>query len=122
LRSSTTTIGTLGAANTDSTQASGTAAVNTKIDATPTAVQAGHAGEMVPQVWTYERTLFGGQPYRGFVWMQGHNYSNFAHAQIQPMLLRGIAWAAKYPTDALATDQAAARGAGAGRGAGRGGN
>jgi type 1 glutamine amidotransferase len=35
--------------------------------------------------------------------MQGHNYSNFADAKIQPMLLRGIAWAAKRPVDALMT-------------------
>ena len=32
---------------------------------------------------------------RAFVWMQGHNYSNFADPQVQPMLLRGIAWAAR---------------------------
>ena len=58
--------------------------------ATPSA--GAHKGEVVPQVWTYERTLVpgpGSQPYRAFVWMQGHNYANFAHPQIQPMLLRG---------------------------------
>ena len=50
------------------------------IDATPTAKQAGHAGEVVPQIWTYEKQLTPaptGQPYRAFVWMQGHFYSNF---------------------------------------------
>jgi type 1 glutamine amidotransferase len=67
--------------------------------ATPSAK--GHEGEVVPQVWTYERTLDGGQPYRAFVWMQGHNYANFADPRIQPMLLRGIAWAARRPVDAL---------------------
>jgi type 1 glutamine amidotransferase len=35
--------------------------------------------------------------------MQGHNYSNFNDPRIQPMLLRGIAWAAKRPVDALMT-------------------
>ena len=34
-------------------------------------------GEVVPQMWTYERTIFGGQPFRSFVWMQGHTYTNF---------------------------------------------
>ena len=66
-----------------------------------------HKGEVVPQIWTYERALFPGpasQPYRAFVWMQGHNYANFAHPQIQPMLLRGIAWAGKRPADTLMTD------------------
>jgi type 1 glutamine amidotransferase len=54
-----------------------------------------HAGEVVPQIWTYEHTMPGGQPARAFVWMQGHNYANFVNPQIQPMLLRGIAWAGK---------------------------
>ena len=40
----------------------------------------------------------GSEPYRAFVWMQGHNYANFAHPQIQTMLLRGIAWAASIPS------------------------
>jgi type 1 glutamine amidotransferase len=70
--------------------------------ATPSAK--GHEGEVVPQIWTYERTFEGGQqPYRAFVWMQGHNYVNFADPRIQPMLLRGIAWAAKRPVEALMT-------------------
>jgi type 1 glutamine amidotransferase len=76
------------------------------IAATPSA--GAHKGEVVPQVWTYERTLVpgpGSVPYRAFVWMQGHNYANFAHPQIQPMLLRGIAWAAKRPVDALMTER-----------------
>jgi len=73
-----------------------------KIDDTPSAK--GHAGEVVPEIWTYENTLAGGtEPYRAFVWMQGHTYSNFADPKIQPMLLRGIAWAAKKPYDALMT-------------------
>ena len=58
-------------------------------------------GEVVPQMWTYERTMFGGQPSRSFVWMQGHTYTNFKKPEIQNMLLRGIAWAAHYPADTL---------------------
>jgi type 1 glutamine amidotransferase len=70
----------------------------------PTPSAKGHEGEIVPQIWTYERTVAGaGQPYRAFVWMQGHNYENFSHPQVQPMLLRAIAWAAKRPIDALMT-------------------
>ena len=69
--------------------------------ATPSA--GAHKGEVVPQIWSYENTLPGGQPYRAFVWMQGHNYANFSNPQIQPMLLRGIAWAGKRPVDALMT-------------------
>ena len=30
-----------------------------------------------------------------FVWMQGHTYTNFADPRVQPMILRGIAWAAR---------------------------
>jgi type 1 glutamine amidotransferase len=60
-----------------------------------------HKGEVVPQIWTYEHTLPGGQAARAFVWMQGHEYANFDNYQIQQMLLRGIAWAAKKPVDSL---------------------
>lgn len=74
---------------------------NATIADTPSAK--GHVGEVVPEIWTYENTLPGGQPYRAFVWMQGHNYSNFTDAKIQPMILKGIAWAAKKPYDALMT-------------------
>jgi type 1 glutamine amidotransferase len=60
-----------------------------------------HKGEVVPQIWTYEHTLPGGQPARAFVWMQGHIYANYSNPQIQAMLLRGIAWAGKKPVDEL---------------------
>jgi len=60
-----------------------------------------HKGEVVPQIWTYEHRLPGGEPARAFVWMQGHEYANFANYQIQQMLLRGIAWAGKKPVDSL---------------------
>jgi type 1 glutamine amidotransferase len=67
----------------------------------PTRSAGDHKGEVVPQIWTYEHALPGGQPARAFVWMQGHTYANFANPQIQKMLLRGIAWAAKKPVDEL---------------------
>jgi type 1 glutamine amidotransferase len=69
------------------------------IPGTPSAGK--HKGEVVPQIWTYEHTLPGGQPARAFVWMQGHTYANFANPQIEAMLLRGIAWAGKRPVDEL---------------------
>ena len=67
----------------------------------PTHSAGNHAGEVVPQIWTYEHTLPGGESARAFVWMQGHIYANFANYQIQRMLLRGIAWAGKKPVDEL---------------------
>jgi type 1 glutamine amidotransferase len=60
-----------------------------------------HKGEVVPQIWTYEHTMPGGEPARAFVWMQGHTYANFANPQIQGMLLRAIAWAGKRPINEL---------------------
>jgi type 1 glutamine amidotransferase len=60
-----------------------------------------HKGEIVPQMWTYEHTLPGGETARAFVWMQGHIYANFDNYQIQRTLLRGIAWAGKKPVDEL---------------------
>lgn len=67
----------------------------------PTRSAGDHAGEVVPQMWTYEHTLPGGEPARAFVWMQGHTYANFDNYQIQRTLLRGISWAAKKPVDEL---------------------
>ena len=72
-----------------------------KIPDTPSAVRGGGVGEVVPQIWTYEHTLPGGQPARAFVWMQGHIYENFSKPVVQNMLLRGIAWAARHPVDEL---------------------
>ncbi|MEO8078539.1 MAG: ThuA domain-containing protein [Acidobacteriota bacterium] len=74
------------------------------------------SGEVVPQMWTYERTIFGGQPFRAFVWMQGHTYTNFKHQQIEGMMLRGIAWAGHYPVESLVNGVVAPRGGGRGRG------
>jgi type 1 glutamine amidotransferase len=75
-----------------------------------------HAGEVVPQIWTYEHTLPGGQPARAFVWMQGHVYENFARPEIQNMLLRGIAWAGNKPVEELASYVPPAPRGGRGRG------
>jgi type 1 glutamine amidotransferase len=72
---------------------------NAVIAGTPSAGT--HKGEIAPQMWTYEHTLPGGQPARAYVWMQGHNYTNFAKPEIQKTLLRGIAWAGKKPVDEL---------------------
>ena len=81
-------------------------------------------GEVVPQIWTYERQMFGGastgEPFRAFVWMQGHTYANFADPKVQPMILRGIAWAAKAPVDSLMQVRPARGGGRGGRGGGRG--
>ena len=67
----------------------------------PTRSAGEHKDEVVPQLWTYEHSIPGGQPARAFVWMQGHTYANFANPQIQRTLLRGISWAAKRPVDEL---------------------
>lgn len=67
----------------------------------PTPSAGGHRGERVPQMWTYEHPVAGGQTARAFVWMQGHAYANFSNYEIQRTLLRGIAWAAKKPVDEL---------------------
>ena len=80
----------------------------------PTRSAGDHKGEVVPQIWTYEHTLPGGQPARAFVWMQGHTYADFANYQIQRTLLRGIAWAAKKPVDELVDYVAPPRPAGRG--------
>jgi type 1 glutamine amidotransferase len=79
-----------------------------------------HKGEVAPQMWTYEHTLPGGQPARAYVWMQGHNYSNFSNPDIQKTLLRGIAWAAKKPVDELVNYTPPPGGRGGRGGSGRG--
>jgi type 1 glutamine amidotransferase len=67
----------------------------------PTRSAGDHKGEIVPQMWTYEHTMPGGESARAFVWMQGHTYANFSNKEIQRTLLRGIAWAGKKPVDEL---------------------
>ena len=78
-----------------------------------------HKDEVVPQIWTYEHTVPGGQPARAFVYMQGHTYANFANPQIQKMLLRGIAWAGDHPVEELVTYVPPPRPPRGGRGPGR---
>lgn len=68
---------------------------------TPGARRGGGVGQVVPQIWTYEYSLPGGQPARSFAWMQGHTYANFANPQLRDMILRAIAWAGKRPVDEL---------------------
>jgi type 1 glutamine amidotransferase len=58
-------------------------------------------GEVVPQLWTYETSAPGGQPYRAFVSLQGHNYTSFASEPYKTIVLRGIAWAGKRPAGTL---------------------
>ena len=77
-----------------------------------------HKDEVVPQIWTWEHTLSGGQPSRAFVWMQGHTYKNFSEPMIQTMIMRGIAWAAKKPINELVDYKAPAGRGGRGRGVG----
>src|SRR6202035_5199356 len=62
------------------------------VEIRPTRSAGEHKGEVVPQIWTYEHTIPGGQPARAFVFMQGNTYSNIADYQVQRTLLRGIAW------------------------------
>jgi type 1 glutamine amidotransferase len=86
------------------------------IEGTPSAGT--HKGEVVPQIWTYQKQLApapSGSPYRAFVWMQGHNYANFALPNVQQMLLRAVAWVGKRPSDALMTERPQ-RGRGRGQG------
>jgi type 1 glutamine amidotransferase len=64
---------------------------------TPSARKGGGVGQTIPQMWTYEHTLAGGQPARAFVWMQGHMVDSLQDPAIQKVLMRGIAWAGKKP-------------------------
>jgi type 1 glutamine amidotransferase len=79
------------------------------------------SGEVVPQIWTAEKALTGGKPYRSFVYMLGHRYENWANPNVQTMMLRAIAWAGRRPADLFTNAPAAPErgGGGAGRG-GRG--
>ena len=58
-------------------------------------------GEVAPQIWTYERTVPGGEPYRSFVSMIGHYYKIFSEPTHRALILRGIAWAGKRDVDLL---------------------
>jgi type 1 glutamine amidotransferase len=84
----------------------------TVIADTPVAKRAGFAGQTVPQIWTYEHTVPGGEPARAFAWMQGHLYENTLNYQIEAMLLRAIAWAGHHPVDELVDYEGATPGPG----------
>lgn len=60
-----------------------------------------HIYETAPQMWTYERTLPGGKPYRAFVSIPGHKYGTFQLPHYRAVVLRGIAWAGHRPVDSL---------------------
>lgn len=79
--------------------------------------------EVVPQIWTAERTLAGGKPFRSFVYMLGHRFENWSKPEVQTLMLRGIAWAGRRPADVLTNAPAPPErgGGGRGRGAGRAG-
>ena len=51
--------------------------------------------DIQPQMWTYEKTVGSGGPYRAFVSIPGHLYENFNRGNYRTILLRGIAWAGK---------------------------
>ncbi len=72
--------------------------------------------EVVPQIWTAERTLAGGTPFRSFVYMLGHRFENWSKPEVQTLMLRGIAWAGRRPVDLLTNAPAPPE-----RGGGRGG-
>lgn len=73
----------------------------TVIDDTEAARKGGGVGQTVPQIWTYEHRLPGGQPARAFVWMQGHTYAHLKDPRVVALMLRGISWAGKHPVDEL---------------------
>lgn len=51
--------------------------------------------DIAPQMWTYEKSLAGGQPYRAFVSVPGHKFATFQKPHFRAVLLRGLAWAGK---------------------------
>lgn len=77
------------------------------------------SGDVVPQIWTAEKALPGGKPYRSFVYMLGHRFENWANPNVQTMMLRAIAWAGRKPADLLTNAPAPPERGGGGR-AGRG--
>jgi len=60
-------------------------------------------GKLIPQMWTYESQLPGGQPYRAVVSLLGHHFTTFASPHVRAVFLRAIAWAGKRDADVLAT-------------------
>ena len=62
-------------------------------------------GKLIPQMWTYEQQLPGGQPYRAVVSLLGHHFTTFSSPHVRAVFLRAIAWAGKRDADALATKE-----------------
>lgn len=62
-------------------------------------------GRVIPQIWTYENQLEGGQRYRAYVNLLGHHFSTFSSPHVRALLLRGIAWAGHRDADALTTEE-----------------
>jgi type 1 glutamine amidotransferase len=60
---------------------------------------------LIPQIWTYERRLGDGAPYRAFVSLLGHHIETFASPHVRAILLRGIAWAGHRDVDSLTTKE-----------------
>ena len=69
------------------------------IDADAERQETGHAGEVVPQIWTYEKQLGArrrpGSRIARSSGCRGTTTRTSRNPQVQPMLLRGIAWAGK---------------------------
>lgn len=59
--------------------------------------------DIVPEIWSYENALPGGEKYRAFVSIPGHNYKSFNLPHYRALLLRGIAWAGKRDVDSFIT-------------------
>jgi type 1 glutamine amidotransferase len=62
-------------------------------------------GALIPQMWTYEHALPGGQPYRAVVSILGHNFSTFSSPHARAIFLRAIAWAGRRDVDGLTTPE-----------------
>jgi type 1 glutamine amidotransferase len=62
-------------------------------------------GRLIPQIWAYENSLPGGQPYRAYVNLLGHHFRTFASPHARAILLRGIAWAGHRDADLLTTPE-----------------
>jgi type 1 glutamine amidotransferase len=62
-------------------------------------------GRLIPQIWVYENTLPGGQPYRAYVNLLGHHFRTFSSPHARAILLRGIAWAGGRDADLLTTPE-----------------
>jgi type 1 glutamine amidotransferase len=62
-------------------------------------------GKLIPQMWTYEHQLPGGQPYRAVVSLLGHHFTTFSSPHVRAIFLRAIAWAGQRDADLLATPE-----------------